>query len=46
LVSEVIIPQRVKVADALVGKQAVVEFAPSSDIAEAYRLITEEIDHG
>ncbi len=46
LVSEVIIPQRVKVADALVGKQAVLEFAPSSDIAEAYREITEEIDHG
>jgi chromosome partitioning protein len=45
LVSEVIIPQRVKVADALVGGQAVIEYAPSSDIAEAYRQIAREIDH-
>jgi chromosome partitioning protein len=46
LVSEIIIPQRVKVADALVGGQAVVEFAPKSDIAEAYRQIAEVLDHG
>lgn len=46
LVSEIVIPQRVKVADALVGGQAVVEFAPTSDIAEAYKQITETVDHG
>ncbi len=45
LVSEVIIPQRVRVADALVSGQAVTEFAPSSDIAEAYRQIAEAVDH-
>jgi chromosome partitioning protein len=46
LVSEFIVPQRVRVADALVGGQAVTEFAPSSDIAEAYRQIARTVDHG
>lgn len=46
LVSEFIVPQRVRVADALVGGQSITEFAPSSDIAEAYRQIARTVDHG
>lgn len=46
LVSEFTVPQRVRVADALVGGQAVTEFAPTSDIAEAYRQIARAVDHG
>ncbi len=46
LVSDIIIPQRVKVADALISGKSILEFDPRSDAAEAFRRITEVIDHG
>ena len=45
LVSDIIVPQRVKVADALISGQSILEFDPKSDAAEAFRRITEVIDH-
>jgi len=45
LVSDIIVPQRVKVADALITGQSILEFDPRSDAAEAFRRITEVIDH-
>ena len=45
LVSDIIVPQRVKVADALMSGQSILEFDPRSDAAEAFRRITEVIDH-
>ena len=45
LVSDTIVPQRVKVADALISGQSILEFDPRSDAAEAFRRITEVIDH-
>ena len=46
LVSDTIVPQRVKVADALISGQSILEFDPRSDAAEAFRQIAEVIDHG
>ncbi|HEV8573180.1 MAG TPA: ParA family protein, partial [Dehalococcoidia bacterium] len=45
LVSDIIVPQRVKVADALISGQSILEFDPRSDAAEAFRRIAEVIDH-
>src|SRR3989441_3474593 len=44
--SYIIIPQRVKVADALISGESILEFDSRSDAAEAFRRITEVIDHG
>ncbi len=45
-VSEVVVPQRVAVADAVAAGQSVLEFAPKSDAAEAFRRLTEVVDNG
>ena len=46
LVSNIVVPQRVKVADALISGKSILEFDPKSDAAEAFRRVTEVIDHG